>query len=75
MKVRIEHGGGYQETAYEAETLPRVGETFRMGDWEGEVIKVTHIATRTASGSTVYRDDDDPVALLELKSSHRVKTG
>jgi len=73
MKVRIEHGGGYQETTYYMDALPRVGETIRIGGWEGEVIKVTHVPSQNASGKR-YRDEDDPSALLMLAGSHQVKT-
>ncbi|MGN6176939.1 MAG: hypothetical protein ACTHPS_28895 [Streptosporangiaceae bacterium] len=65
MRVRIEDGGGYQETAYDTDALPRVGETIRIGGWEGEVIKVTHVPFRNASGKR-YRDEGDPSALLVL---------
>jgi hypothetical protein len=74
MKVRIEHGGGYQETTYDVDALPRVGETIRIGNWEGKVTKVTHVPSRNASGKR-YRGDDDPSALLMLDGSHQVKTG
>lgn len=74
MKVRIERGGGYQDTTLHVDALPRTGETVRIGDWEGEVIKVTHLPSRNASGRR-YREDDEPSALLVLAGSHQVKTG
>jgi len=74
MKVRIEHGGGYQETTYYMDALPRVGETIRIGGWEGDVTKVIHVPLRNASGKK-YRDEGDPSALLMLGGSQQVKTG
>jgi hypothetical protein len=74
MKVRIERGGGYQDTTYYVDALPRVGETIRLGGWEGEVIKVTHVPSRNASGRK-YRDEGEPSALLVLAGSQQVKTG
>jgi len=74
MKVRIEQGGGYQDTTLDVDALPRVGETIRIGGWEGEVIKVTHVPSQNASGKR-YRDEGDPSALLMLAGSHQVKTG
>jgi hypothetical protein len=72
MKVRIEHGGGFQDTTLYMDAVPRTGETVRIGDWEGEVIKVTHVASANASGKR-YRGDDDPGALLVLSGSHQVR--
>jgi hypothetical protein len=74
MKVRIEHGGGFQGTTLVMDAVPRIGETVRIGDWEGEVIKVTHVALANATGKQ-YRADSDPAALLPLSGSHQVKTG
>ena len=74
MKVRIEHGGGYQDTTLYMDALPHIGETVRIGDWEGEVIKVTHVPSRNASGKR-YREDDEPSALLVLAGSQQAETG
>jgi hypothetical protein len=74
MWVRVEYGGGWQETEYVVDTVPRVGETIRIGDWDGEVAKVTHVAVRNASGR-VYRGENDPAVVLELSGSHRFKSG
>jgi hypothetical protein len=71
MKVRIEHGGGFQDTTLVMDAVPRAGETVRIGDHEGEVIKVTHVALANASGRQ-YRAETDPAALLLLSGSHRV---
>jgi hypothetical protein len=74
MKVRIANGGGFQDTTLDVDALPRAGETVRIGDWEGEVVKVTHVPSQNASGRR-YRDDDEPCALLVLAGSHQIKTG
>lgn len=73
MWVNIVRGGGYQGTTYDVDALPRVGEMIRIGDWEGEVVKVTHVPSQNASGKR-YRDSGQPGALLELAGSHQVKT-
>jgi hypothetical protein len=74
MKVRIEHGGGYQDTTVVMDAVPRAGETVRIGDWEGEVIKVIHVALANESGRQ-YRAETDPAALLVLSGSHRIGDG
>jgi hypothetical protein len=74
MKVRIEHGGGYQDTTVVMDAVPRAGETVRIGDWEGEVIKVIHVALANESGRQ-YRAETDPAALLVLSGSHQVGDG
>jgi hypothetical protein len=74
MMVRIEHGGGYQDVTVVMDAVPRAGETVRIGDWEGEVIKVTHVAMANASGKQ-YQDGTDPAALLVLSGSHQVGDG
>jgi hypothetical protein len=72
MKVKITEGGGYQGTVLDLDALPRQGETVRIGDWEAEVIKVTHLPSANASGKR-YRADDEPGALLVLGGSHQVR--
>ena len=74
MKVRIEHGGGYQDVTLVMDAVPRAGETVRIGDWEGEVIKVIHVALANESGRQ-YRAETDPAALLVLSGSHQVGDG
>ena len=74
MMVRIEHGGGYQDTTVVMDAVPRAGETVRIGDWEGEVIKVIHVALANESGRQ-YRAETDPAALLVLSGSHQVGDG
>ena len=39
MKVKILAGGGYQGTTLDVDAVPRVGETVRLGNWQGTVAR------------------------------------
>ena len=58
-KVRIAHGGGYQDVTLDVDFLPRVGETVNLGAWQGTVEQVTHVPAR-------YRDNGEPGIQLVL---------
>jgi len=65
MKVKIIDGGGYQGTTLEVDAVPRVGETVKLGNWQGTVVQVIHIPSR-------YRDNTEPGTELVLTGISKV---
>jgi hypothetical protein len=64
MKVKVSDGGGYQQSVYELDALPHVGELLDLGKWQGTVAQVTHIPEKFRTDGTSAR--------IELTDVHKV---